>query len=335
MKAEIRGLSILLLMATLLPVLLTGCSEKTVSDGAPPTATGILKGVTLSPRSFQSTDFIDFFETARQAGKIVSWTGDWTELGDMTGGTPKVVAELASNYSYTPVIEAQFFTQSSGKLLRPLNEATRQDYKSSAVAFAKKYNPKYLAFGIEVNILYEKSPAEFNFFVPFYAELYDAVKAASPNTKVFTVFQFEKMKGLGGGLFGSTNAPDKTQWHLLDRFPKTDIIAFTTYPGLIHKNPLDIPADYYTEIKAHTSKPVAFTEIGWHSYASPPGWESSDTEQAEFIVKFFSLTEGLNKEMIIWSFLYDQNTIEPFQSMGLCRSDGSARPAWDEWLRTK
>ncbi len=143
------------------------------------------------------------------------------------------------------------------------------------------------------------------------------------------------MKGLSGGLFGGENNPNKAQWHLLDKFSKSDIIAFTTYPGLIYKNPSDIPLDYYTEIKSQTSKSIAFTEIGWHSSDIPAGWESSEAEQAEFVSKFFQLTAGLDREMVIWSFLYDQATIEPFASMGLRQNDGAARLSWEEWLKAK
>jgi len=304
-----------------------------LTQSTPPTTitSTFQKGVTLSPQSFQQGDFTDFFAKAKQAGSIVSWAGDWNELGGANGG-PKVVAELASTYGYTAVIETQFFTQSNGKLLRPLDEVTKQSYKSSAVAFAEKYKPKYLALGVEPNMLYEKSPANFDQFTKFYSEVYDAVKAVSPNTKIFTIFQLEKMKGLSGGLFGGVNDPSKAQWQLLDSFPKNDIIAFTTYPGLIYKNPSDIPADYYTEIKSRTSKTVAFTEIGWHSAPSPSGWESSETKQAEFVNRFFTLTENTNTEMAIWTFMYDQNTIEPFNSMGLFRNNGTAKLAWDIWL---
>jgi len=321
--------------------LIAGCGQKATvnkepaSPTVPPSAsTGVTKGVSLSPRSFQTADFTDFFDKAKQAGTVVSWAGDWKELG-ADNSAPKVVAELAVKYSYVPVIEAQFFTQSSGKLLRTLDEMTRQSYKNYAVEFARKYTPKYLALGIEVNVLWEKSPKDFEQFVPFYVEVYDAVKAVSPKTKVFTIFQLEKMKGLSGGLFGGVNDPTKAEWHVLDRFPKLDVVGFTTYPGLIYKSPSDIPADYYAEIKAHTSKPIAFTEIDWHSSASPAGWESSEAEQAQFVVRFFSLTKDLGAELAIWSFMYDQKAAEPFNSMGLRRGDGTSRLAWDEWVKAR
>ena len=218
-----------------------------------------LKGFSLSPKSFGSEDFTDFFEKADQAGEIISWAGDWQELSNIQNGGPTVVASLADKYGYIPIIEAQFFTQSSGQLLRPLNDAAKQSYKTSAVNFAEKYKPKYMGFGIEINVLYEKSPEDFEDFVIFYNIVYDAVKAKSPNTKIFTIFQLEKIKGLNGGLFGGTNDPNSARWPLLEKF-KADIIAFTTYPDLIYKNPSEIPADAYTEIKSYTSKPIAFTE---------------------------------------------------------------------------
>ena len=132
-------------------------------------------------------------------------------------------------------------------------------------------------------------------------------------------------------MFGGKNDLKKSQWFLLEKFPKSDIAAFTTYPGLIYKNPSDIPSDYYSEIKSHTSKPVAFTEIGWHSAASPAGWESSEEEQAEFVDAFFNLTKDMKKQFNIWSFLFDQNTAEPFKTMGLRGSDGNGKLSWDRW----
>jgi hypothetical protein len=169
--------------------------------------------------------------------------------------------------------------------------------------------------------------------VQLFADTYDAVKKKSPDTKVFTVFQLEHLKGLKGGLYGGVNDPGAAEWALIDRFPKADLVGFTTYPGLIFKDPSEMPADYYAEIRNHSSKPVAFTEIGWQSEAWPAGWESGDAEQAAFVSRFFELTGGLNKEMAIWSFLYDPAAQKPFDSMGLIKKDGMKRPAWDIWIK--
>ncbi|VVC03188.1 Uncharacterised protein [Candidatus Bilamarchaeum dharawalense] len=321
----------LVVLFTITLVLLSGCGQQKSPTPNMPNLNGtVLKGVTITPKSFQSNDFTDFFVKAKQAGQIVAWAGDWNELGGDKNG-PEVTAELASTYDYTPVIEVQFFTQSNGQLLRPFDEKTKSDYKAKAVAFAEQYKPAYLGFGIETNVLSEKSPAEFENFVQFYGEVYDAVKAKSPNTKIFTVFQLEKLKGLG--FFGTPNS--QAEWSLLDKFPKSDILAFTTYPGLVYKSPSEIPADYYSDILTHTSKPIAFTEIGWHSAAEPVGWESSEEKQAEFVSVFFNRTKNLNPEFVVWSFLYDQNTTKPFDSMGLFSSNGNPKLAWNIWVASK
>ncbi|MFH2105643.1 MAG: hypothetical protein ABII22_00135 [Candidatus Micrarchaeota archaeon] len=308
-----------------------GLKVQNIQDSKLKTQNQLMKGVSLSPRSFNEGDFIDFFAKAKQAGQIVSWVGDWNELGK-EGGAPQIVAELSSTYGYTPLICIQFFQQSTGQLLRPLDDSTKQNYKHSLVEFAKKYKPKYIGIGVEVNVLYEKSQTDFDSFVQFYGEVYDAIKAESPDTRIFTIFQLEKMKGMNGGLFGGENNPVNSEWFLLDKFTKSDAIAFTSYPDLIYKNPSDIPVDYYSEIESHTTKPIVFTELGWHSAPSPKGWESSEEEQVEFVNMFFELSEDLNKEIVIWSFLYDQKTIEPFNTMGLFGNDGKPKIAWGKWI---
>ena len=319
----------------LMAVLAGGCIQNDNREQYQPAqSTTTLKGFSLSPKSFQQDDFTEFFETARLGGGgIISWNGDWNELGTTgANGAPYVIAALSSKYGYTPLIELQLFSQDDGMLIRQLNETTRERYKESVVAFSKKCKPEYIAVGIEVNVLYEKSPEDFREFAGFYEEVYDAVKAESPNTKIFTVFQLEKMKGLNGGLFGGENNVSDSQWHILERFPKADIIAFTTYPGLVYKDPSEIPKEYYSEIRLHTSKPVAFTEVGWHSSARPIGWESNGPEQAEFVGRFFNLTHGLGAEFTVWSFLYDQDVQEPFNSMGLRFANGTMKQAWDAWI---
>lgn len=330
-------LLILAILAVIGIILISGCTQdqtqtRTVNQSM---TAGFLKGVSLSPKSFEQNDFIDFFEKVKQTGNIVSWSGDWNELADTQSSGPTVIASLATTYDYIPIIEVQFFTQTTGELLRPLDDATKQLYKSSAADFAAKYKPQYMGLGIEVNVLYEKSFEDFEDFVSFYDEVYDIIKTQSPHTKVFTVFQLEKMKGLKGGLFGGINDPAQAQWSLLELFPKSDIIAFTTYPGLIYEDPSEIPLDYYTEIQLHTTKPIAFTEIGWHSAATPQGWESSEEEQAKFVKTFSILSKDINKEFIIWGFMYDQSTIEPFNSMGIINNDKIQKAAWNEWINIK
>jgi hypothetical protein len=139
-----------------------------------------------------------------------------------------------------------------------------------------------MALGVEVNLLYESSPTDFQTFVSFFNATRTAIRAASPGTAVFTIFQLEKMKGLDGGLFGGMNDTADAEWGLLSDFGSSDLAGFTTDPGLIYHSASSMPSDYYGEIARHTQKPIAFTEVGWQS-GSLPGWGNNETSQASFV----------------------------------------------------
>jgi hypothetical protein len=115
------------------------------------------KGISFSPRGFTAEDMNDFFVKAKQAGGVVTWSGDWAQLG-AESGAPYVITKLSQINGVEPIVIAQFFQQSDGSLLRPLNETNRQSYKASASAFVKAFKPAFFGLGIEVNALYEKSP---------------------------------------------------------------------------------------------------------------------------------------------------------------------------------
>jgi hypothetical protein len=296
----------------------------------PSVRSGFVKGLTFSPATYDQGGTNDFLLKAQQAGQVVEWAGDWEELGG--GGSPAAVAQLAALHNLKAMIVVQFFSQSTGQLLRPLNTTNEEHYVSSTSAFASEYKPEYLGIGIEVNILFEKNLTAFNRFVALYSQVYDAVKSASPNTQVFTVFQLEKMNGLGGGLYGGVDDPSRAEWQLLAQFPKDDVLAFTTYPGLIYHTPSDIPSDYYSGIAAHSNRSVGFTEVGWQSGSIGGGWNSSESLQKAFVTRFFALTSGLDRAFAVWSFLYDQNAAAPFSSMGLFYTNGTAKLAWPSWL---
>lgn len=291
---------------------------------------GPLRGVSVSPRSMNALDFSSFVKQAAASLDTVMWAGDWLELARPDDGGPTVIASLGKKYGFLPL--AELSVHHDGDLVRPLDESNRQLLLSSAVNYVSMWHPKYLGIGIEVNTLYEKHPADFDTFVDAFNATAAAVRAASPGTKVFTCFQLEKMKGYS--IWQNTPPdPAMAEWDLVSRFD-ADLIAFTTYPCLVFKDPSEISEDYYTGIADHVDKPVIFTEIGWYAAASPEGWESSDAEQAAFVQRFPALVAPLDPDLLIWSFMYDQAVMAPFDTMGLYRADGSARPAAALWLRS-
>jgi len=269
----------------------------------------LLKGFSITPKSFESKDFLDFFERIRTSSNLVLWAGDVKELANEKS-VANSLATISKNYGFTPVIIVEWVD------------------KKLILDFVSKVKPPYLGIGNEIN---RESSSYIQKLAKDFSEIYPEIKNASPETKVFPIFQLELMKGLRGGLFGGINDESKNQWKLLDQFPKADLIAFTTYPALIYKAPSEIPNDYYSVILTYTEKPVLFTEVGWSSKIDNPSWETSESEQAEFIKIFEERVNEPEPEFAIWTFMYDQNVQKPFDTMGLISRDGKEKEGWKVW----
>ena len=294
-------------------------NKTTNSENPSVTQASELKGVSLSPKSYQGSDFSNFFSVAAQAGKAISWGGDWHQLAD-SNSAPSTLAKLSGQYSFTPVIIVDF-----------PNLSDENEFVATVSNFVKQNNIKYIGIGNEVN--FDNNPVDFETGMAIFNKTYDAIKSSSPDTVVFTIFQYEKLNGLQGGLFGGTDNPSASQWNLLSQASKADAIGFTTYPGLVYNNPPDLPLDYYSRISQYTNKPIIFTEVGWFRDGSNLGseWASSQSEQATFINDFFSQTSSLNSPLKIWAFLYDQQVQSPFNTMGLLESNQTDSPAFEAW----
>ena len=290
-----------------------------------------LTGASLSPKSYDGADFRRFFDETAALGPVVRWAGKWSALGD-DGSGAHAVAELADRFGYVPVVEVGVKNAASVELFRPLDEATTTEYVELARDFASKHRPPYVAMGVEVNLLASDAPDAFERFVSLYARAREAIADVSPETKTYTVFQLEWCRGLRGGLWGDPDPGADPQWDLLERF-ETDCWGFTTYPGLVHRDPGDVPADYYASVAERTDVPLAFTEVGWPAGLDVSGWESDEREQTAFVDRLFDLLEPTSVELLLWAWLYAQgDPPASFAGTGLRRPDGSARPAYDAWV---
>lgn len=292
-----------------------------------------LRGYNFLPKDFSAAGYSDFFTKLPDSKAAVTWAGDWGELKRSSGGSHNL-AKLAKEHSFEPIFIVSTHKDAGGFAnvvpIRPV-EANSKSYIDSAVAFCKKNLPNYFGIGVETNRIYASSVSEFDRFVNLFDQTADAMRAACPSTKIFSAFQLEHLRGLRGGLYGGVNNEARNDWQLLDRFTKADFIAFTTYPAIVFKDPGDIPADYYSSIRAHTAKPVAFTEVAWPSQVGVAGWTSSEEEQARFTQRFLELTGDMGPLFSIWPFLYDQNLPDPFKGIGLFRPDGSPRQSYQTW----
>ena len=299
----------------------------------------------LIPAHYPSASADDWTAMYRSVGDTGGLLGVYTNWADPKGiegaipGVVKAAFATGTTYGFMPVVGLGFARDVSGGGVASTvdwsNAAQVSHAVEAAVAVARTYRPGFLGLGIEVNRLYESDPAGFDAFVAGYEQMYDQVKAASPGTLVFPVFQLEMTRGKAYLMGGKRNP----EWDLLARFAdRMDAAAFTTYPFFDAQSPADLPDDYFSVITAHTDKPIVFTEIGWPSapLANAPksGYGGTPEEQSAFVSRFFELTGGLDVRAALWSFPDDLNADYPntaMRNLSLRTNDGTAKPALTAW----
>lgn len=215
--------------------------------------------------------------------------------------------------------------------------AQAQQFTDDLVAFVTAHRPLLLGIGNEVNRVWEADPQAFEAWAAALPGMVDAIHAVAPETQVFVTFQYEFLRG-GGAITGVTREP---QWDLLDAVTgAVDLVAFTTYPFFDYETPEALPDDYYTEGAIRAGIPVAFTEIGWPSAPIEPlegsplaGLGGTPEEQAAFIDRLPALLRDVSPAFLMWAWPFDTEAVGPtFDSLGLAWSDGTHKPAWEEWV---
>jgi hypothetical protein len=197
---------------------------------------------------------------------------------------------------------------------------------------AKNYKPDYLAIGVEVNMLAERSRAQFEAFVSLYREAYTLAKETSPATKVFPTFQLEAIEGV----LDLVHSPD---WAALEPFRGAmDVLAVSSYPYLGDVGLAGaIREAYYTQLTTRFSGEVIIAET---AYPSAPvegkGVSGTPEDQAAFLGRLLDDAEESGIAAVIWLTALDpafatEGNAAVFRDVGLRKSDGANKLAWEIW----
>lgn len=293
-----------------------------------------------TPNVGRSGDILAALRLSREVGPITMY---WTErtgpgmydlLSRPNAVSGKTHFETLRALGFTPVLNMNPWTVAPGRGMVRNDGSASSDFGDAAfrrttceeaAAIAGRFRPTYLSIGNEVNSVYERLGREsFEGLASLEREMYSAVKAASPETRVLIVLSYSQLVDLSG----------KPRLFLLDRLKGCyDVLGLTTYPWRKYSTPADMPADYYRRLTRWVRAPIAFTEIGWSSDEEQGG---SEKEQADFLVRFLELTRGMRLEFVNWAFLHDlppESVGGPVVQrshlgLGLRRLDGSAKPVW-------
>lgn len=228
------------------------------------------------------------------------------------------------------------------------NPTLRKAYKNFALRILQEFHPHYLGLASEINTYMEANPQDTEHFLSLYNEVYDAVKAQSPETQVFVSFQWEQLNGLLGD---QPAIARRTKWSQVDSFePRLDLLAISSYPFWVYRSAAEIPADYYTPLLQHSSKPIAIAESGFLSSAISPNTSGTPQDQQAYLAAVRTQLGGPRLQFWIYLLLADLNansyarflrqagakdadlnTLGYFVHVGLQEQDGSPKPALTDW----
>ncbi len=301
-------------------------------------------GLVPTPKTIPKTTWDDIISAYEESGKIADISMVWTDavgIGQYDNLKKSRIIEGLRVYGLKPFITLNFATikKISGEGLRyqiiapnginaDLSDPEfRKSWVQEAVKIAEEFHPEYLSLGNEINDYFFFNPQDLDDYISLVDDSYSKIKEVSPNTKILVVFSYNHLI-------------DNNQWDFFTKFEKrVDLLGLTTYPWKHFNHPEEIPGSYYLRISNYTSKPIAFTEIGWPSYST----KISEEEQAEFLKRFPDLIRGLNVEMVNWLFLHEfklNGTLKSISNpetstISLKNADGSKKEVYKVWIGLK
>ena len=320
------------------------------SDGEP---RGFKLGFGALPPAQTSEAYVNTFATAAQYAELIHIrrVPPWEEF--LPGASPseetieltRLETALMRQYDPLELFFTVDITDAASKRARLANLPAafdqtdglfnldlRQAFVAYATYIARNYQPAYLALGAEVNMQRHRAPEQFDAFISLYAEAYESVKAASPDTLVFPTFQLEDLLGL----LDDIHPP---QWEALEPFRgRMDALAITTFPYLAEiRSYQALPANYYSQLNEHYIGDILIAEAGYTS-APIDGRPiiGSEPDQQQFLSFLLENMDVRGFDALIWFAALDpqfaaEGPSAVLKDAGLRYSDGSNKDAWTIW----
>ncbi|MBN1124213.1 MAG: hypothetical protein JXA82_04335 [Sedimentisphaerales bacterium] len=216
------------------------------------------------------------------------------------------------------------------------------NYCRRAIAF---FEPDYLAIGIEVNEIYQKSPQIWDQYVRLHRYIYQRIKTEHPELKVFASFTLHNMLTVQG----------QAQKNMLEAFDEimecNDLIAVSYYP-FIAAGTTDIAGslqwlakhfDKYEKAYAIAETGEAAERLVFPSTGQVvDGTAAKQRAYYETLLAFaqqrrfvFVITFLHRDYDAMWEKIksFSPEVFMAWRDCGLLDQDGKARPAYEVWRR--
>jgi hypothetical protein len=225
-------------------------------------------------------------------------------------------------------------------------------YLNYARTMIRKFQPTYVNYGIESNILAERNARAFDAYVKLNAAVYPRLKAEFPNIPFFLSFHI-------GSLEEDRGKQVKAIQRLL---PYSDFVTVSTYPygekhrskGGSYSDPSELPGDWLRQVAALApDKPFGIAETGFIAQdfeakklrIRVPGNERHQTQYVKWLLEEVQALDG---KFVVWFVPRDYDAFwkrlekmgmsevfKTWQDTGLVDESGRERGSlkvWDSWL---
>lgn len=256
------------------------------------------------------------------------------------------------NYQYLGLAE-YWNDQTNQPLPYPWNTYNFDDPRAEsaflnyAIAVVNYFHPKYLAVGVEVNILLARDPFQWTAYKSLNHFIYVSLKARFPDLTIFPTIQYEHMLGYQhdsaylAAVLKSTY-PDVLTAEVADLMQSSDAFTISTYPYMTAG--LTIQPNYYGIAEAMASalgKPVAVDQTGYTSQTiSPEGVTLYGTPDIQNLFVSYLLMQAyengykfvINYIPIDYAANYgDTPVAQTWAYTGLADSDDQPKPGLATW----
>lgn len=209
------------------------------------------------------------------------------------------------------------------------------------------FNPDYVAYAVEANMLLDLAPEKWSAFVTLAREVYTRLKARHPDLPCFVTLQADSFHA---------DRPNHTA-SIAQLLPYTDFIAVSSYPFGLTADPGSLPADHFSALAdLAPDKPFAVAETGWPAEdvtaPFPVTIPASEATQQAYVERLLADADSLSATFVMWFVSRDYDDLwesylkfQPnaallrlWRDNGLYTGDGQRRPAletWRTWLERR
>ncbi len=205
------------------------------------------------------------------------------------------------------------------------------------------FDPDYLVYAIEINILYANNESLWDGFAEFLPQVYVELKSRHEELPLlFSIHaeHFHKNKNRQTEALG-------------ELISFTDFVTVSAHPFLDISNPDRIPSDYFGAIEnLDSNKPFVIAETSWPAEditsPYPRNIRTTPEDQTAYLHRLFADAEELDAVFVLWFFTRDYDILwtssmkdspiahilRIWRDTGLYDGDGDPRPALGFWRET-